>query len=106
MPIKTRSKAAAAAAEQPAAAAEQPAAAAEQPAAKQRAAAAKVSAVEGMTVSEVRRAMDAARTQWRDASPLSAPLCACGEEMLTLQGFCTRFVLGQHKKRKRAAHAD
>ncbi len=62
-----------------------------------------MSAVSGMTVAEVRRAMDAARTLWRQATPLalSTPLCACGDETLTLQGFCTRFVLGQHKKRKR-----
>jgi hypothetical protein len=86
MPITTRSKAAAAEEAPPP----------------------KVAAVAGMAVSEVRRAMDAARTQWREASPLaiSAPLCACGDETLTLQGFCTRFVLGQHKKRKRAAVAS
>ena len=60
-----------------------------------------------MTVSEVRRAMDDARTLWRQSAPLvlSTPLCACGDETLSMQGFCTRFVIGQHKKRKRTSAA-
>lgn len=66
-----------------------------------------VSAVPGLTVQNVRRAMDGVRTRWKThleaaaETPFlfTAPLCDCSGEVLSLQGFCMRFVLGQHAKR-------
>ena len=66
-----------------------------------------VSAVPGLTVQNVRRAMDGVRTRWKvhveaaSDTPFlfTAPLCECRSEVLSLQGFCMRFVLGQHAKR-------
>ena len=66
-----------------------------------------VSAVPGLTVQNVRRAMDGVRTRWKTHAEaaaeapfmFTAPLCDCSGEVLSLQGFCMRFVLGQHAKR-------
>ena len=70
-----------------------------------------VSAVAGMSVTSVRRAMDGVRGNWKAFQEdggggaqhqlmLSKPLCECGGAELSMQGFCMRFVLGQHAKRR------
>ena len=56
------------------------------------------SAIEGMSVAEVRRGLDAVRTQWHQG----APRFYFTEKLfngMTVQEFCTKFTLGHHTKR-------
>jgi hypothetical protein len=60
-------------------------------------------AIAGMTVPDIRRAMDQLRKLARGEGQqldVSTPLCACGDQMLSAQTFCVRFILGHHAKRR------
>jgi hypothetical protein len=80
------------------------------------------SAISGVTVPEVRRALDALRTAWNNPSPfyVSAPLSFEGTEKSrmkrkqqvqspggeTMESFCIKYVMGHHVKRHgRSKHA-
>ncbi len=55
------------------------------------------SAVDGMSVAEVRRALDQVRKTWSDPTPFhfTAPLF----NGMSQQQFCTELTLGHHTKR-------
>ena len=58
------------------------------------------SAVEGLTVAEVRKCLDVVRRSWSNRSrqePFS--LLTKVNRPFTIQEFCFRFVLGHHRKR-------
>mgnify|MGYP004183752355 FL=1 len=56
------------------------------------------SAIEGMSVAEVRRGLDAVRTQWHQGTPRFYFTEKLFNGM-TVQEFCTKFTLGHHTKR-------
>jgi hypothetical protein len=58
------------------------------------------SAIEGMTVSRVRRGLDAMRKQWRERSD-ERPffICHTAVEHMSMQHFAFKFVMGHHYKR-------
>ena len=59
------------------------------------------SAVEGLSVADVRRCLDSVRRGWadRDAEAFSLLGQVDGRFSFTVQEFCFRFVLGHHRKR-------
>ena len=63
-----------------------------------------VSAVQGMSVTEVRRSTDLLRGKWTDQEAghtlqLSDTLCELETKPISIQEFCVRLVLGHHTKR-------
>lgn len=68
------------------------------------------SAIEGMSVAEVRRGLDAVRTQWHQGGGARFYFTEKLFNGMTVQEFCTKFTLGHHTKRhaksKRGAGAD
>lgn len=58
------------------------------------------SAIEGMTVSRVRRGLDATRKQWRERTN-ERPffICHIAVEHMSMQHFAFKFVMGHHYKR-------
>jgi len=57
------------------------------------------SAVEGLTVADVRRCLDKVRKSWADLDKTHFSLLIPVNDNLTIQDFCFRFVLGHHRKR-------
>ena len=64
----------------------------------------------GMSVAEVRRGLDAVRTQWHQGGGARFYFTEKLFNGMTVQEFCTKFTLGHHTKRhaksKRGAGAD
>ena len=57
------------------------------------------SAIEGMSVADVRRNLATIRTKWRDHSPTKAFQCHAQLQSHNVSEFCFLFVLGHHRKR-------
>ena len=57
------------------------------------------SAIEGMSVAEVRRGLDAVRTQWHQGGGARFYFTEKLFNGMTVQEFCTKFTLGHHTTR-------
>lgn len=60
------------------------------------------SAIDGMTVTEVRRGLELFRRKWRERNQEGCSFYLCEQVLhdMTLEDFAFKFVVGHHHKRK------